>query len=181
MGEMMRLRTLAFMMFATFAVVGGAYAGERSTGLTTSSPLGFKVFCLKNPDQCQATPNRRVEATPDVMATLKRVNLAVNNAIRPTKEKASKDVWVLEARSGDCEDDAITKRARLIRQGIPAGALRIAYAKTRRGEDHAVLVVQTAGGDLVLDNLTNAIRPMSQSGLRFVSISGANPKKWASI
>jgi predicted transglutaminase-like cysteine proteinase len=72
----------------------------------------------------------------------------------------------------------ITKRSRLIGMGLPAGALRIAYAKTSSGEGHAVLIVKTNKGDYVLDNRTSSIRPKSQSGLRFISISTANPKKW---
>jgi predicted transglutaminase-like cysteine proteinase len=171
-------RAFAVMMIATFTTMGAAEGGQRSAA---SSPLGFKVFCLKNPGQCRQAPDRRLEASPELLSVLKSVNLGVNRAIRPKGEKASKDVWSIEPATGDCEDYAITKRARLIRQGIPAGALRIAYAKTRRGENHAVLLVQTSQGNLVLDNLTNAIKPMSQAGLRFISISGANPKKWASL
>ena len=88
-------------------------------------------------------------------------------------------MWTVSASAGDCEDYVLTKRHQLIRAGIPASSLRIAYVKTRRGEDHAILIVKTNGKDLVLDNLTATIRPLSQTGYRVISISGANPLKWS--
>lgn len=144
------------------------------------SPLGFKVFCLKNPTECKAGSKGSLPMTNATMQTLKRVNMSVNNAIRPTHDRNGKDVWTLNASSGDCEDYVITKRSRLIKMGLPAGALRIAYAKTRSGAGHAVLIVKTSQGDFVLDNRTNAIKLKAQAGLRIISISGANPKSWTS-
>ena len=85
----------------------------------------------------------------------------------------------MNARQGDCEEFALAKRQRLIRAGLPASSLRLAYVKTRSGEGHAVLVVKTNTGDLVLDVLTNKIKPLSQSGLRLISIAGANPTSWS--
>lgn len=147
---------------------------------TAGSPLGFKVFCLKHADECRASSSAKVELSDAEMSILKKVNLAVNNAIRPSREKRGKDTWVLDARAGDCEDYVVTKRSRLIKLGIPAGALRIAHVRTRRGVDHAILIVRTNQGDLVLDNLTNAIKPISQTGHRILSMSGANPRNWTS-
>jgi len=102
----------------------------------------------------------------------------VNNAIRPKNDRGGKDVWTLDASSGDCEDYVVTKRSRLIKMGLPPAALRIAYAKTRSGEGHAILIVKTSQGDFVLDNRTNAIKLKAQAGLRIISMSGANPKSW---
>jgi len=88
------------------------------------------------------------------------------------------DTWSVDPAYGDCEDYAMTKRSHLIHMGVPASALRIAYVKTSWGEGHAVLVVRTDSGELVLDNLTRAILPIQQTGLRVVSMSGANPSRW---
>ena len=142
------------------------------------SPLGFKIFCLKYPNECKAGSKGSLPMTDATMQTLKRVNLSVNNAIRPVNDRNGKDVWTLNASSGDCEDYVITKRSRLIKMGLPPGALRIAYAKTRSGEGHAILIVKTSQGDFVLDNRTNAIKLKAQAGLRVISMSGANPKSW---
>jgi predicted transglutaminase-like cysteine proteinase len=88
-------------------------------------------------------------------------------------------VWTVSAKTGDCEDFALAKRDALIRAGFAPSALRLAYVKTRWGEDHAVLVVKTNRGQFVLDNLTGIVKPLSQSGLRVVSMATANPLKWS--
>jgi predicted transglutaminase-like cysteine proteinase len=62
---------------------------------------------------------------------------------------------------------------------LPASALRIAYVITRKGEEHAVLVVNTEAGGLVLDNLTGGIREFGETGYRLVSMQGANPDQWS--
>lgn len=149
------------------AVAGGKHA-----------PLGYQVMCLKDPAACKGGGKARVEATTDLMATLKRVNGHVNRTIKPRNDGGA-DVWSASASVGDCEDYVLAKRAALIRAGVPSSSLRIAYVKTRRGEGHAILVVKTNGKDLVLDNLTATIRPLSQSGYRIVSMSGANPRQWS--
>jgi predicted transglutaminase-like cysteine proteinase len=148
-----------------------AQAGKRA-------PLGYQVMCLKTPEQCKGGGKAKVEVTGDLMATLKRVNSSVNRSIKPRNDGGA-DVWSASASSGDCEDYVLAKRVALIRAGVPASSLRIAYVKTKRGVGHAILVVKTNGKDLVLDNLTATIRPLSQSGYRIVSISGANPRQWS--
>jgi predicted transglutaminase-like cysteine proteinase len=166
---------MAALIFACLGAGGGKAFAEG-----VRSPVGFKLFCAKNPDQCRASSQSSVVMTDEIMKTLKRVNSAINRKIQPRADRGI-DVWTLEASYGDCEDYAITKRSRLIREGLPAGALRLAFAKTARGENHAVLIVRTDKGDFVLDNLTSSIRLTSQSGLRFVSMSTADPKKWVSL
>lgn len=142
------------------------------------APLGYQVMCLKNPASCKGGGKAKIEVTNDLMATLKRVNSHVNRSIRPRNDDGA-DVWSASAGSGDCEDYVLAKRAALIKAGVPSSSLRIAYVKTRRGEGHAILVVKTNGKDLVLDNLTATIRPLSQTGYRIVSMSGANPRQWS--
>jgi len=159
------------MAFSNVAGSGAAIAG--STG-----PLGYKLMCLKHPEECKGGGKSKVIADAAIMATLKRVNASVNRSIRPRNDGAA-DVWTVGASAGDCEDYVLTKRRQLIRAGLPASSLRIAHVKTRRGQDHAVLVVRTSKGDLVLDNLTSAIKPMSQTGHRVISMQSANPRKWS--
>lgn len=141
-------------------------------------PIGYQLMCLKHPAECRGGGKASVEATGDLLATLKRVNGHVNRAIKPRSDGRA-DVWSVGVTSGDCEDYVLAKRRALIKAGLPASALRIAHVKTRRGEGHAVLVVKTNGKDLVLDNLTNTIKPLSQTGYRLVLMSGADPTKWS--
>lgn len=165
---------LALGLFIASSVLGtgGAMAGSHA-------PLGYQLMCLKTPQECKGGGKSTVAASTDVMATLKRVNRTVNASIRPRADKGA-DVWNANATtSGDCEDYVLAKRRHLINAGIPASSLRIAYVKTRSGEGHAILVVNTAKGKLVLDNLTGAIKPLSQTGYRIVSMQGANPRKWS--
>ncbi len=165
---------LALGLFVALSALGTGNALARS-----NAPLGYQLMCLKTPSECQGGGKSKVAATGDVMATLKRVNRTVNASIRPVSDKGA-DVWNANASSaGDCEDYVLAKRRLLIKAGIPASSLRIAYVKTRSGEGHAILVVNTGKGKLVLDNLTGAIKPLSQTGYRIVSMQGADPRHWS--
>lgn len=143
----------------------------------SKAPLGYQLMCLRTPAECKGGGSSTVKVTTDTMALLKRVNSQVNAAIRPRNDSGA-DVWTASATTGDCEDYVLAKRRALIKAGIPASSLRIAYVKTRRGEGHAILVVKTSKGDFVLDNLNRSVRPLSQSGYRIISMSGADPKQW---
>lgn len=142
------------------------------------APLGYQLMCLKAPTECKGGGKASVQASDNVMGTIKQVNRQVNGSIRPRND-AGADVWSVNVSSGDCEDFALTKRRALIKAGLPASSLRIAYVKTRSGEGHAILVVKTSNGDYVLDNLNASVRPLSQTGYRVISSSGANPMVWS--
>lgn len=140
------------------------------------TPLSMQFFCARNRSQCAGGGAAQVTMTNDLMAVLKRVNTHVNRSIRPERDTA--DIWELNPTSGDCEDYALSKRAALIKAGVSAGSLRIAYTHTRRGEPHAVLVVRTSEGDYVLDNLSSSVKTLRASGYRIRTMSGANPTSW---
>lgn len=144
-----------------------------------TAPLAYQVFCLRHPQQCRADQTGKVQLTGQMRSQLESVNRSVNRSIRPKNDRG-KDVWAINVSAGDCEDYALTKRARLIRMGFPAGALRMAVARTSSGEGHAVLVVRTSDGDLVLDNRHSTIRRWGQTDLRMVSVATANPLRWSS-
>lgn len=142
------------------------------------APVGFQLMCLKTPAECRGGGKSVVAASDDLLRTLKAVNVQVNRSIRPRRDGAV-DLWSVGVSAGDCEDYVLTKRRALIRAGLPASALRIASVKTRAGEAHAILVVKTTRADYVLDNLGNALKPLSQTGYRVVAISTANPRVWS--
>jgi predicted transglutaminase-like cysteine proteinase len=142
------------------------------------APVGYQIFCLKNPGECKGGGASEIALTDEIMQLLKSVNASVNRAIRPRHDKGA-DVWSANATSGDCEDYVLAKRRALIKAGLPSSALRIAYVKTRKGEGHAILVVVTDGKKWVLDNINGRVRPLSQSGYRLISMSSANPRSWS--
>lgn len=162
---------LAAIVMMIFAAPGVAVAGS-------SAPLGYQLMCLKTPAECKGGGKAVIEGSAKTMAVIKSVNASVNRAITPRNDGAVDD-WSASSSTGDCEDYVLAKRRALIKAGFSASALRIAYVKTRSGEGHAILVVKTSGGDLVLDNLNGNVRPLSQSGYSIVSMSGANPRDWS--
>lgn len=141
------------------------------------TPLSMQYFCAKNQNECRSSGTSQVTMTPNLMAVLKQVNVHVNRSIRPKVDVS--DSWSLNPTAGDCEDYVISKRSMLIRNGVAAGSLRIAYTHTRRGEPHAVLVVRTSQGDYVLDNLNNSVKTLRASGYNIRSMSGPNPMRWS--
>ena len=97
--------------------------------------------------------------------------------MHPLPDRKS-DVWSVNVTAGDCEDCVLAKRKALIRAGIPSVALRIAAVKTRAGEGHAILVVNTSRGRIVLDNPTPVVRPLAQTGYRIVAMQSTDPDRW---
>lgn len=161
----------------TLASVGGAAASSHGrVDVAAITPLSMQYFCAQNRNECRGGGAAQVTMTPNLMALLNQTNTRVNRAIRPARDTA--DIWELNPESGDCEDYVLSKRSALIRQGVSAGALRIAYTHTRRGEPHAVLVVRTSQGDYVLDNLTNTIKTLRASGYTIRTMSSPNPRAW---
>ncbi len=142
-------------------------------------PLGYQLFCLSNPPQCRGGGASEIGYTDSLGALLHRVNARVNRSIQPLSDR--KDIWSIGVTQGDCEEYALAKRAELVRLGVPASAVRIAVAKTRAGESHAVVVVRTDAGDLVLDNLNSRISNWDQTGLRWVAIASPNARAWQQI
>ncbi len=127
--------------------------------------------------------------SPGLVARLNEINRQVNHAIKAETDMASlgvADHWdepLEEGRNvGDCEDYVLEKRHALIAAGFPAEALSIAVVQTRRGEDHAVLVVDTDGGDLVLDNLSPWVTPWNAVGYRWLMRQApGQPLNWVTV
>lgn len=157
------------MLAALFAAMATPVAAAPLT------PLPFHYFCQENPAQCEATAAATLDATTELLVALTTVNRQVNASIKPRRDTG--DIWAVSPRFGDCEDYALTKRAALIHMGLPAGALRIATGKTGN-ESHAVLVVVSGAGLLVLDNLVSDVRLLGDSPFTLTSMSGADPQKW---
>jgi predicted transglutaminase-like cysteine proteinase len=145
-------------------------------------PLAHVRFCAQYPDQClnyskQTGFKVRAELT---LAELAAVNGSVNRTLIPQVENA--DIWSLNTERGDCEDYALLKRQQLLEMGWSSSSLRIATALTQGGTGHAVLIVRLNNQDVVLDNLTDAIRPWYETEYRFLKIqSDTDPNAWFAV
>jgi predicted transglutaminase-like cysteine proteinase len=149
----------------------------------TMAPLAHVMFCARNPSECKVQgTSSQISLNTFASRQMQSVNSAVNRSIRPLNDRGGRDgedVWQVNVTSGDCEDFALTKRDHLIGMGWSSKALRIAVARTSSGEGHAVLVIRTDQGDMVLDNRTNVIKNWKDTDLRWVMIqSGENPRIW---
>jgi len=163
---------------------GGARPGQfMPTSRPTIAPIAFAKFCDSAADQCvRIGDGDMVELTKQKRMELQRVNAEINTSIIYASEQDGEDDWKLNPASGDCDDFAVTKRQRLLRAGWPSGALRIATARTTDGIGHAVLVVSTSQGDLVLDNRTNVVKPWKAVDLKWIKIqSHENPRIWLKL
>jgi predicted transglutaminase-like cysteine proteinase len=149
----------------------------------TLAPLAYVAFCVSHKTDCtKGDGEDRIELSPKMRRELSQVNFRINRAITPLNDVPGQDSWDADVASGDCEDYVLTKRKRLIELGWSANALRIAVTYTPDNTGHAVLVVSTSKGDLVLDNRHNAVLDWRDTDLRWIKIqSPDNPLKWNEI
>jgi predicted transglutaminase-like cysteine proteinase len=167
---------------------GGARADAMLTGGLTSQPIGHYDFCKANPSECSIR-SRKTRPEPmsgALWSLLQRVNLAVNQEVRPMNDLdiyGRDEVWAYpDAGVGDCEDYVLEKRKRLKESGLALANLLITVVRKPDGEGHAVLTVRTDRGDFVLDNLTDVIRPWNETGYRYLKRQSAeHTGRWVTI
>jgi predicted transglutaminase-like cysteine proteinase len=154
----------------------------------TLAPMAFTQFCLKYPSDCKSgrllLEGDRIELNDMRRSELETINRTVNSSIRPERNEdgLAGEKWLLSPLRGDCNDYAVTKRHQLIARGWPARTVLLSEVVTGSGEHHLVTVVRTNSGDLVLDNLTDQIKPWSRTPYRWLRIqTPKNPNYWASI
>ena len=119
------------------------------------------------------------------MRELRRINSKVNARIRAGHDYelyGISDFWTSGRKIGDCEDYMIAKKQALIAAGWSADQVLYAVVIGSETPYHAVLIVRTDKGDLVLDNLRGQILDWRASGYRFVvRQSAANPQQWVRV
>ena len=92
------------------------------------------------------------------------------------------DRWDLaEDGAGDCEDFQLLKRHRLVEAGLPRRAMRMTVVLDDQDEGHAVLMVRTDRGDLILDNKTMAVLPWQRTPYTYVKREGQDSAAWVSL
>jgi predicted transglutaminase-like cysteine proteinase len=153
----------------------------------TSIPIGAADFCRRYQSEC--LPNAKVvddvHLTPRNWQQLLDVNTYFNTKIVPETDQQLYGVaeyWTYPHGFGDCEDIALAKRRQLIQQGWPVSALLMTVVKDTDGEGHAVLMVRTDRGDMILDNQDSVVRDWKDSPYHFLKRqSQANPGQWVAI
>lgn len=151
----------------------------------TAPPDGASHLCSSYDWAC-AKSGRTLRIGETEMDVLRAVNSRANRSIRPISDMDQYRIaerWALPTkRGGDCEDYAIYKKQELVRAGFPPEQLLIAAVLDRNRQSHAVLVVRTENGDLVLDNLTNRIVSWQKTGYTFLRMQDPRqPTRWGSV
>lgn len=159
--------------------------GLLPTKVVVSAPQGANSLCDAYEWAC-AKGNRGVSIDKAALDIVNQVNRKANRTVRAISDQQqyrTAERWALPSkRGGDCEDYALYKKLELIKAGFAADQLLIATVLDRRGGSHAVLVLRTGKQDLVLDNLTNTIKPWQKTGYTFLRLQNPeNPRQWVSV
>lgn len=117
-------------------------------------------------------------------AQVEAVNAYVNNVpyIEDKDNWGKSDYWATPAeffaRGGDCEDYAIAKYAALRTLGVPETSMRLAVVQDKlKNVPHAVLIVYTDEGPMVLDNQNKTV-VSAATQTRYQPIYSINRQAW---
>ncbi|WP_171240787.1 transglutaminase-like cysteine peptidase [Ruegeria sp. HKCCA5491] len=148
-------------------------------------PSGARQLCRQYSWACSSKASLSL-STQQEMQIVHRVNRQVNATTREVTDQSqyrTVERWALPtSRGGDCEDFALLKKRDLIRAGIDPSKLLIATVLDTRRRAHAVLVYRSAGGDLILDNLTNRIKHWSSTRYLFLRMQDPRqPSNWVGV
>lgn len=123
------------------------------------------------------------------LAQLRKVNNLVNRGVRQITDLRAfgvDDLWrpsgIGRGAVGDCEDLALEKQRQLAALGYPPSATLLAVVYRRNVGLHVVLVVRSAGGDVVLDNRSGKVLPWRKARYSWLRVqSPADPTRWNQI
>ena len=145
-------------------------------------------FCTRYPGECDINPSEptSIALTSRAWKTLNTVNRQVNSDIKPKTDVEHwgiVDQWDIPTDGyGDCEDYQLLKRKILSeKHGLPRRAMRMTVVIDEQGEGHAVLMVRTDQGDIVLDNKRSGIMAWHETGYVFVKREGQDGREWVSL
>jgi predicted transglutaminase-like cysteine proteinase len=178
---------VAVVLSSGLSIADGATAEHIKFGTPTLAPMAYTQFCLRYPEECRTRTIFRggpVRLSASRQVELARVNNTINARIvsEANQQGLAGETWLIDPDRGDCNDYAVTKRHELMARGWPARALLLSEVVTAGGEHHLVLVVRTFDGDLVLDSLTDKVKPWFKAPYRWVrtQIPGAS-RLWTTI
>jgi predicted transglutaminase-like cysteine proteinase len=166
--------------------------GRSAVSMTVGDPVrppgGWNEFCHTYKDVCDTIPSapRDVVLGKNGWSDLNRINLSVNNHIRPMTDMAhyGRIQWwrYPDDGAGSCHSFALLKRRLLMQAGWPREALLMTVVYDLEGQGHAILTVKTDKGDFILDNLRSDIRLWSRTGYQFLMRqSQSDPNQWVSV
>jgi predicted transglutaminase-like cysteine proteinase len=144
-------------------------------------------FCKTLPSECAIDLSEPavIDLTPSKKRMIISVNRQVNAAVLSLPDRQH---WGVEDRwdypedgAGDCEDIQLVKRKLLIEAGFPRRALRMTVVIDDAGQGHAVLMVRTNQGELILDNKRDAVLPWHRTGYVYVMREGDQSGAWVSL
>jgi len=153
----------------------------------TSIPIGAAQFCKAHRGDCgPSAGSADVETLTEAgWQQLVAINTAINTSILPVTDQDLYNVtelWTYPAGKGDCEDFALEKRRQLIANGWSPSALLMTVVRQQNGEGHAVLMVRTDRGDLVLDNQDGRVLLWKDTSYQFVKRqSQTDSRQWVGI
>ena len=145
----------------------------------TSIPVGHAEFCAAHSAECQMNTSVTAAVTLDQARwkQLLEVNAEWNQNTVPVTDENLYHVaefWTYPHGYGDCEDYALAKRRELIDLGWPSSALLMTVVRQVNGEGHAVLMVRTDRGDLILDNQDGLIKVWNQTRYQYIKRQSQN-------
>ena len=190
---MKRLLALSALYFVIWHGTGFAAGSAQTEGRPHKGPRAYHAMCQREPHLCRddrASARSLGISAPARLTTqrlreLQRINSKVNSRIRAGHDYelyGVSDFWTQGKGFGDCEDYMIAKKQALMAAGWAADQVLYAVVIGTETPYHAVLIVRTDQGDLVLDNLRGQILGWRASGYRFVvRQSAANPQQWVRI
>lgn len=174
---------------------GGAYDPDAELG-TRAIPVKRTRFDDRwdrvrraAPAGLMQTQLRRANATSSLSERelLARVNQWVNQQIAYVNDDRNyrqSDFWATAEQtiargSGDCEDYAILKMQLLRAAGVDASRMKLVLLRDlAANSDHAFLLVQTAEGKVVLDNMTDRVYDGSHHNSVRPVLSFSENRRW---
>lgn len=154
---------------------------------TVSVPIGHVEFCKSHVSECSinASFEQTTPLTEAGWQELLAVNHQFNSSIVPVSDTdlyRVNEFWTYPTGYGDCEDYVLAKRRALIERGWAPSTLLISVVREANGEGHAVLMVRTDRGDLILDNQAALIKLWNDTPYHYIKRqSQLNAGEWVDV
>ncbi|MCF6343925.1 MAG: transglutaminase-like cysteine peptidase [Devosiaceae bacterium] len=175
------------LAFANLNINFNNLAFAKAGNVQTSIPIGHAEFCKIWPKECGKNKENvsAITLTQALWQELVGINVKYNKEIIPVTDLelyGVEEFWTYSNGYGDCEEYVLEKRRALINLGWPASVLLIAVLRQESGEGHAVLMVRTDRGDLVLDNQAALIKLWNETPYKYLKRqSQANSGQWVDL
>lgn len=201
----------SFLVAASFLFVAGLLFSTATTAKPTtygnvarsqqfarvvadaSAPIGWTGFCKAQPAECAAgqKSDETIALDRDRKAQMRQINDLVNHEIRGVGDNDHYGIYKLgivnwwtypDDGAGNCNDYVLLKKKLLVEAGWPRSALLLTVVLDTHNEGHLILMVRTSDGDLILDNLTDAIKSWDATGYTFIKRQSADdPNNWVRL